>query len=201
MTFDEEMKVVIDNNLINIKKFLRNKNIKISNIDNLFSEVKVVLGKEQEYLYANISKDDPFCIILSEEIKRDDRYKWLNHEMIHIISNNQDTVNDINVGGIIVLDKEKNIWIGHYLNEAITEYINQLIIKDKYSDYYDLYIEELEKIIKLIGEDVVLKAYFTNNLNLIIDSLMSSTKKTRDETINYILGIDYLYEKKSKLKK
>ena len=201
MTFDEEMKVVIGNNLINIKKFLRNKNIKISNIDNLFSEVKVVLGKEQEYLYANISKDDPFCIILSEEIKRDDRYKWLNHEMIHIISNNQDTVNDINVGGIIVLDKEKNIWIGHYLNEAITEYINQLIIKDKYSDYYDLYIEELEKIIKLIGEDVVLKAYFTNNLNLIIDSLMSSTKKTRDETINYILGIDYLYEKKSKLKK
>ena len=60
--------------------------------------------------------------------------------MIHIISNNQDTVNDINVGGIIILDKEKDIWIGHYLNEAITEYINQLIIKDKYSDYYDLYI-------------------------------------------------------------
>ena len=115
--------------------------------------------------------------------------------MIHIIYNNQDTVNDINVGGIIILDKEKDIWIGHYLNEAITEYINQLIIKDKYSDYYDLYIEELEKIIKLIGEDVVLKAYFTNNLNLIIDSLMSSTKKTRDEIINYIIGIDYLYEK------
>ena len=43
--------------------------------------------------------------------------------MIHIISNNQDTVNDINVGGIIILDKEKDIWIGHYLNEAITEYI------------------------------------------------------------------------------
>ena len=85
----------------------------------------------------------------------------------------------------VVLDKEKDIWIEHYLNEAITEYINQLIIKDKYSDYYDLYIEELEKIIKLIGEDVVLKAYFTNNLNLIIDSLMSSTKKTRDEIINY----------------
>lgn len=121
--------------------------------------------------------------------------------MIHIIPNNQDTVNDINVGGIIILDKEKDIWIGHYLNEAITEYINQLIIKDKYSDYYDLYIEELEKIIKLISEDVVLKAYFTNNLNLIIDSLMSSTKKTRDEIINYIIGIDYLYEKESKLKR
>lgn len=60
--------------------------------------------------------------------------------MIHIIPNNQDTVNDINVGGIIILDKEKDIWIGHYLNEAITEYINQLIIKDKYSDYYNIYI-------------------------------------------------------------
>lgn len=66
--------------------------------------------------------------------------------MIHIISNNQDTVNDINVGGIIILDKEK-------------------------------------------------KTYFTNNLNFIIDSLMFSTKKTRDEIINYIIGIDYLYEK------
>ena len=140
MTFNEEMKAVIGNNLINIKKFLKNKNIENSNIDNLFSRVKVVLGKEQEYLYANISKDDPFCIILSEKIKKDDRYKWLNHEMIHIISNNQDTVNDINVCGIIILDKEKDIWIGHYLNEAITEYINQLIIKDKYSDYYNLYI-------------------------------------------------------------
>lgn len=140
MTFNEKMKAVIGNNLINIKKFLKNKNIENSNIDNLFSRVKVVLGKEQEYLYANISKDNPFCIILSEKIKSDDRYKWLNHEMIHIISNNQDTVNDINVGGIIILDKEKDIWIGHYLNEAITEYINQLIIKDKYSDYYNLYI-------------------------------------------------------------
>lgn len=66
--------------------------------------------------------------------------------MIHIISNNQDTVNDINVGGIIILDKEK-------------------------------------------------KTYFTNNLNFIIDYLMSSTKKTRDEIINYIIEIDYLYEK------
>ncbi len=75
MTFDEEMKVVIGNNLINIKKFLKSKNIEISNIDNLFSRVKVVLGKEQEYLYANISKDNPFCIILSEKIKSDDRYK------------------------------------------------------------------------------------------------------------------------------
>lgn len=68
--------------------------------------------------------------------------------MIHIISNNQDTVNDINVGGIIILDKEK-------------------------------------------------KTYFTNNLNFIIDYLMSSTKKTRDEIINYIIGIDYLYEKRA----
>ena len=64
---------------------------------------------------------------------------------------------------------------------------------DKINDRYE--------IIKLIGEDVVLKAYFTNNLNLIIDSLMSSTKKTRDEIINYIIGIDYLYEKESNLKK
>lgn len=47
MTFDEEMKVVIGNNLINIRKFLKSKNIEISNIDNLFSRVKVVLGKEQ----------------------------------------------------------------------------------------------------------------------------------------------------------
>lgn len=47
MTFNEEMKAVIGNNLINIKKFLKNKNIEISNIDNLFSRGKVVLGKEQ----------------------------------------------------------------------------------------------------------------------------------------------------------
>ena len=47
MTFNEEMKAVIGNNLINIKKFLKNKNIENSNIDNLFSRVKVVLGKEQ----------------------------------------------------------------------------------------------------------------------------------------------------------
>ena len=124
MTFNEEMKAVIGNNLINIKKFLKNKNIENSNIDNLFSRVKVVLGKEQEYLYANISKDNPFCIILSEKIKSDDRYKWLNHEMIHIISNNQDTVNDINVGGIIVLDKEKDIIVNLYRkNEDEIEYV------------------------------------------------------------------------------
>lgn len=30
---------------------------------------------------------------------------------------------------------------------------------------------------------------------------MSSTKKTRDEIINYIIGIDYLYEKERKLKR
>lgn len=199
MTFEKQIKIIINNNLNNIKKYLKEKNITINNLDNLFDNVKVVLGDKKEYLYANISKDNPLCIVISEDIEEKDRFKWINHEMIHIISNNQDTINDINVGGIIIEDKEKNIWIGHYLNEAITEYINQSIIKDKYSDYYDLYIKELEKIIKLIGEDIILKAYFTNNLNLIINSLIDKTNYSRNEIINYIIEIDYLYDNNSKI--
>ena len=117
--------------------------------------------------------------------------------MLHVISKNQPTVNDINVGGIIVEDKEKNIWIGQYLNEAITEYINQQIINDKYSDYYDLYLEELNNILKIVGEDIVLKSYFTNDLNMLINSLLEKTGKTKMEILDYINSIDYLYDEKN----
>lgn len=78
-------------------------------------------------------------MVVSEDIPEEERYKWINHEMIHVISNNQPTVNEINVGGIIIEDKEKDIWIGKCLNEVITEYINQSIIHDKYSDSIDNY--------------------------------------------------------------
>ena len=114
--------------------------------------------------------------------------------MIHVISNNQPIVNEVNVGGIIIKDKEKDIWIGQYLNEAITEYINQSIINSKYSNYYDRYIDELKHIISIIGEEVILRAYFTNNLYLIVDNLSEKTHKSKNEVLEYINSIDYLYD-------
>ena len=157
----------------------------------------IEIGKKKDYPYACIDKENSFKVIISEDIPEEERYKWLNHEMLHVISNNQPTVNDINVGGIIVEDKEKNIWIGQYLNEAITEYINQQIINDKYSDYYDLYLEELNNILKIVGEDIVLKSYFTNDLNMLINSLLEKTGKTKMEILDYINSIDYLYDEKN----
>jgi hypothetical protein len=46
----------------------------------------------------------------------------------------------------------------------------------------------------IIGEDIVLKAYFTNNLNLIIDSLINKTRKSKKDVLSYINSIDYLYD-------
>ena len=186
---------IIEFNKKNIVNYLNNKNIKIDNIDEIFSKMKIEVGEKRNSPYACIDQSDSYKMIISEEIPKEERYKWINHEMIHVISNNQPTVNEINVGGIIIEDKEKDIWIGQYLNEAITEYINQSIIQDKYSDYYDRYIEALEYIISIIGEDIILKAYFTNNLNMIVDSIINKTSKTKEEVFDFINSIDYLYDK------
>lgn len=185
---------VIEFNKNNIVDYLKEKNIQIENIDEIFSKMKIEIGKKSNNPYAYIDQNDSYKMIISEDIKEEERYKWLNHEMIHVISNNQPTVNEINVGGVIIEDKEKNIWIGQYLNEAITEYINQSIIHDKYSDYYDRYIEALNFIIDIVGEDIVLKSYFTNNLNLLVDNISKKTSKTRSEIFNFINSIDYLYD-------
>ena len=192
---------IIEFNKKNIVNYLNSKDIKIDNIDEIFSKMKIEVGEKQNSPYACIDQNDSYKMIISEDVPEEERYKWLNHEMIHVISNNQPTVNEVNVGGVIIEDKEKDIWIGHKLNEAITEYINQSIINDKYSDYYDRYLEALDYIISIIGEDIILKAYFTNNLNLIIDSIVSKTNKSKEELFNFINSIDYLYyEEEYKIK-
>ncbi len=192
---------IIEFNKKNIVNYLNSKDIKIDNIDEIFSKMKIEVGEKQNSPYACIDQNDSYKMIISEDVPEEERYKWLNHEMIHVISNNQPTVNEVNVGGVIIEDKEKDIWIGHKLNEAITEYINQSIINDKYSDYYDRYLEALDYIISIIGEDIILKAYFTNNLNLIIDSIVSKTNKSKEEVFNFINSIDYLYyEEEYKIK-
>ena len=185
---------IIEFNKNNIEKYLGKKHINIENIEDIFKKIEIEIGEKKEFPYACIDKNNSYKIIISEDILETERYKWLNHEMIHVISNNQPTVSEVNVGGIIIEDKEKNIWIGQYLNEAITEYINQSIIKSKYSNYYDRYIDELKYIIYIIGEEVILKAYFTNNLYLIVDNLSEKTSNSKDEVLEYINSIDYLYD-------
>lgn len=194
MVSDKASKIIIQKNIENIKSYLKNRNIQIDNLDEILSKITVEIGIKKDYPYAKIDKTNSYNIIISEDIDENDKYKWLNHEMIHVISNNLQTTDEIHVGGIIVEDREKDIWIGQYLNEAITEYINQSIICCKYIDYYDRYIEALDYIINIIGEDIVLKAYFTNDLELIIRNLMLSTGKTREQIVKFIDSIDYLYE-------
>lgn len=185
---------IIEFNKKNIVNYLNKKNIKIDNLDDYFNKIKIEIGEKQNSPYACIDQKDSYKMIISEDIPEEERYKWLNHEMIHVISNNQPTVNEINVGGIIIEDKEKDIWIGQYLNEAITEYINQSIIHDKYSDYYDRYLEALDYIISIVGEDIVLKSYFTNNLNMLVNAIVEKTGKDKDEIFSFINSIDYLYD-------
>ena len=183
---------IIEFNKINIEKYLSKKHINIENIEDIFNKIEIEIGEKKEFPYACIDRNNSYKIIISEDILETERYKWLNHEMIHVISNNQPTVNEVNVGGIIIEDKD--IWIGQYLNEAITEYINQSIINSKYSNYYYRYIDELKYIISIIGEEVILKAYFTNNLYLIVDNLSEKTSNSKDEVLEYINSIDYLYD-------
>lgn len=186
---------IIEFNKKNITNYLKEKNIDAKNIDEIFSKMKIEVGEKQNSPYACIDQKDSYKMIISEDIPEEERYKWLNHEMIHVISNNQPTVNEINVGGIIIEDKEEDIWIGQYLNEAITEYINQSIIHDKYSDYYDRYLEALDYIISIVGEDIVLKSYFTNNLNMLVNAIVEKTGKSKNEIFSFINSIDYLYDK------
>ena len=185
---------IIEFNKKNIVNYLNKKNIKIDNLDDYFNKMKIEIGEKQNSPYACIDQKDSYKMIISEDIPEEERYKWLNHEMIHVISNNQPTVNEINVGGIIIEDKEKDIWIVQYLNEAITEYINQSIIHDKYSDYYVRYLEALDYIISIVGEDIVLKSYFTNNLNMLVNAIVEKTGKDKDEIFSFINSIDYLYD-------
>lgn len=188
------MKTLIQKNIVNIKSYLNNKNINIEYLDKILEKIIVEIGVKKDYPYAKIDKTNSYKIIISEDIDEKDRYKWLNHEMIHVISNNLPTVDEIHVGGIIIEDKKTDTWTGQYLNEAITEYINQSIIHSKYNDYYDRYLEALEYIMNIIGEDIILKAYFNNDLDLIIDALISKTGKNRKDIINFINHIDFLYD-------
>ena len=185
---------LVEKNKLAILNFLKAKNIVINNIDEILDKTTVEIGQKKEYPYAKIDRTNPFKVIISENIAEKDMYKWLNHEMLHVISNNIDTVDDVHVGGIIIEIKKENIWIGQYLNEAITEYINQLIINSKYSDYYDRYIEALRYIIDMIGEDVIIKAYFSNNLSLIVEELKKKSKKSDEMIMNFIESIDHLYD-------
>lgn len=184
----------VEKNKLAILNFLKAKNIVINHIDEILDKITVEIGQKKEYPYAKIDKTNPFKVIISEDIDEKDMYKWLNHEMLHVISNNTDTVDDTRVGGIIIEIKEKNIWIGQYLNEAITEYINQLIINSKYSDYYDRYIEALKYIIDIIGENIIIKAYFSNNLFLIVEELKIKSNKSDEMIMNFIDSIDHLYD-------
>lgn len=186
---------IIENNIENIKLYLKKKNIEINYIDEIANKITVEIGEPKEFPYAKIDKKDSFKIIISGDISEENIYKWLNHEIIHVISNNLKTTNEINVGGVIIEDKQKNIWIGQYLNEAITEYINQEIIHSKYNDYYDKYLEALDYIIDIIEEDIVLKAYFSNNLLMIIHKLAEITGKNEKSIIEFIDSIDHLYDK------
>ena len=185
---------IVENNKAHILNFFKNKNIYIKNIDEIIERIIVEVGKKRDYPYAKIDKENPYKIIISEDIDEKDIYKWINHEMLHVISNNTSTVDDTHVGGVIIEVKEKDIWIGQYLNEAITEYVNQQIINSKYNDYYDRYIEALEYIINIIGEDIVLKAYFNNNLYLITEELKKKTNKNDDAIMKFIDLIDHLYD-------
>ena len=73
---------IIEFNKKNIIKYLNNKNIVIKNIDEIFSKMKIEIGKKQNSPYARIDKVDSYKMIISEDIPEEERYKWLNHEMI-----------------------------------------------------------------------------------------------------------------------
>lgn len=62
--------------------------------------MKIEVEPKQNSPYACIDQNDSYKMIISEDVPEEEKYKWLNHEMIHVISNNQPTVNEVNVGGI-----------------------------------------------------------------------------------------------------
>lgn len=172
------MKDLLKKDIDNINNYVKSKNITVTipNID----EIEVELVKNTtEYPFAKIDKNNPNKILISDDIKEEDRYKWLNHELLHVVSGNG-----------VITGKE---WHAHKLNEAITEYINQEIIHDKYSDYYDIYINALKEIMNITGEDIILKAYFNNDLNLIINELHTKTNKSKEEILKSIDLLDNIY--------
>ena len=80
---------IIEFNKKNIVNYLNKKNIKIDNLDDYFNKMKIEIGEKQNSPYACIDQKDSYKMIISEDIPEEERYKWLNHEMIHVISNNQ----------------------------------------------------------------------------------------------------------------
>ena len=63
-----------------IMNFCNDKKIIISNIEDIFDNIKIEIGEKSDSPYAYIDQDDPFKIIISEDIPMEDRYKWLNQQ-------------------------------------------------------------------------------------------------------------------------
>lgn len=133
-------------------------NIDLSNLNNRLSNL--VIDSGSKYVYKEVSNYNPTSNVLNlnmeELVKNHDMKHVLMYELLHII-----TAKDNYVG----FDKD-NALIA--LNTGYTEILtNNLVGNESDIDYHTDEVIATNLIANMIGNDIMFKAYFTNDFKLI----------------------------------
>ncbi len=133
-------------------------NISLENLNNRLINLKIETGSK--YVYKEVSNYNPsenVLILNMEELNKDYDIKHvLMYELLHII-----TAKDNYVG----FDYDHKLIA---LNTGYTEILtNNLVGNESDSDYHIDEVIATNLIANMIGNDIMLKAYFTNDFNLI----------------------------------
>lgn len=133
-------------------------NVDLENLNNRLSNLTIASGSK--YVYQEVSNYNPTTNVLSlnlEELKKNHDMKHvLMFELLHII-----TAKDNNVG----FDRDHKLIA---LNTGYTEILtNNLVGNESDIDYHIDEVIATNVIANMIGNDIMFKAYFTNDFDLI----------------------------------
>lgn len=149
----------VKNNIMELVIIFNNKfpNIDLNNLANRLKTLKIELGSK--YVYREVSQYNPtenvLVLNMSELSKDHDMKHVLMYELLHII-----TAKDNFVG----FDKDNKLIA---LNTGYTEILtNNLVGNESDIDYHIDEVIATNVIANMIGNDVMYKAYFENDYNL-----------------------------------
>lgn len=137
-------------------------NVDLQNLTDRLSNLVIQSGSK--YVYKEVSDYNPTSNTLTlnmDELNKDHDIKHVvMSNLLHIITSKEDMVG---------FDKDKKFVA---LNTGYTEILtNNLVGNDSDMEYYNDEVISTNLIANMIGNDIMFKAYFTNDIKLISDTL------------------------------
>jgi len=131
------------------------------------------------------------------EIYNDEDSLYLNHELLHMVSNKKINKKLI-ITGFGMIDFKKRKKYGIFINEGYTEHLNRKYfypnaIVGNQIPTYRTQVKFVQNIEKIIGEYLMQQMYFNADLKGLINELIKY-KNTKEEVLEFIINTDIMHE-------